>query len=254
MMKINKDKRIGSVIFVVEGKKTEPRIIRDIFLKVLGYSVYQYNKQEDIIMLKANNDEYNKVVIITNNKPQLSCVLNTANDFLDNAFKRLNECNLDAYNSAIYYIFDRDYESNSNKTITKLINTLSNSRDNDYNPNGLLLISYPCIEAFYLNANNDNHSFKNGKEIKKYVNEEKYKTIKETSIINAYKALINILKEKFSVDSLIDNLDDFKNVGKQILNNEDKYYQSNNKFITLSLLAVAFLDLGIIEDENNNIN
>lgn len=31
MMRIKKNKRIGNVIFVVEGKKSEPKLIRDVF-------------------------------------------------------------------------------------------------------------------------------------------------------------------------------------------------------------------------------
>ena len=48
MMRINKNKRIGNVIFVVEGKKSEPKLIRDVFQKIFGFDVYQTNKNEDL--------------------------------------------------------------------------------------------------------------------------------------------------------------------------------------------------------------
>ena len=76
MMRIKKNKRIGNVIFVVEGKKSEPKLIRDVFQKILGFDVYQTNKNEDLIRLGKSTDIYSKVVIITNNKPQIKCVLN----------------------------------------------------------------------------------------------------------------------------------------------------------------------------------
>ena len=37
-MKINKDKHIGRVLFIVEGSKTEFAILYRIFCKLLGYS------------------------------------------------------------------------------------------------------------------------------------------------------------------------------------------------------------------------
>ena len=49
MMRINRNKRIGNVIFVVEGKKSEPKLIRDVFQKIFGFDVYQANKNEDLI-------------------------------------------------------------------------------------------------------------------------------------------------------------------------------------------------------------
>ena len=56
MMIINNDKRIGNVIFIVEGEKTESKIIRDVFNKIFGFTVYQNNKNEDFINLKKDKD------------------------------------------------------------------------------------------------------------------------------------------------------------------------------------------------------
>lgn len=78
---INKDKRIGSVIFVVEGRKTEPRIIKNIFNKVLGYDIYQQTQDKQIIKIGNSKDPYSKVAIIVSDKPQISRVT-SFNDYL----------------------------------------------------------------------------------------------------------------------------------------------------------------------------
>lgn len=38
-IKLNRDKSIGKVLFIVEGSKTEPYIIHRIFVKELGYQL-----------------------------------------------------------------------------------------------------------------------------------------------------------------------------------------------------------------------
>ena len=52
MININKKKNIGSVIYIVEGREDEPRIIREFYKTFLGYNVYQLNREDDIEMLK----------------------------------------------------------------------------------------------------------------------------------------------------------------------------------------------------------
>ena len=52
MININKNKNIGSVIYIVEGRDEEPRIIREFYKTFLGYNVYQLNREDDIEMLK----------------------------------------------------------------------------------------------------------------------------------------------------------------------------------------------------------
>lgn len=56
----------------------------------------------------------------------------------------------DIDDAAIYYLFDRDPESNVNPDLIKsLIAMLTNSRDNEnYMRGGMLILSYPSIEAY----------------------------------------------------------------------------------------------------------
>lgn len=113
MIKINKEKNIGNVIYIVEGKKDEPRIIRNFYKDFLGYRVFQTNNNDDIKTLKKENNPYNKIIITTINKPQIKELLSdNIDNFYNEVFiKGLNNV-IDTYSAAIYYIFDRDNRSN----------------------------------------------------------------------------------------------------------------------------------------------
>lgn len=51
-MKLNKDKNIGRVLFIVEGSQTEFSILKRIFCNLLGY---------DYIEKRRNRPTYDKV-------------------------------------------------------------------------------------------------------------------------------------------------------------------------------------------------
>lgn len=51
-MKINKDKHIGRVLFIVEGSKTEFAILYRIFCKLLGYSYIEKRRNYPIVFGK----------------------------------------------------------------------------------------------------------------------------------------------------------------------------------------------------------
>lgn len=254
MITINKDKRIGSVIFVVEGRKMEPRIIRNIFNKVLGYDIYQQTQDKQIIKIGNSNDIYSKVAIVVSDKPQISGVT-SFNDYLQESYKRLVDNGLDVNDSAIYFIFDRDRENNSQEILEDAIQKLTNSRDNPgFEMNGLLILSYPCIEALYLNVNNDDGKFGNGKLIKSYTGENKYKkTLTEQNIINAANKMLNIINQ-LNIDFSIDDLDDFSVKNQKILDEEEKTYKEDEVYISLSLLCIALIDLGILELDEKQVS
>lgn len=248
-IKINSKKRIGEVIFVVEGRKTEPRIITDIFNKVLGFSILKVNSNNELIYLKKEDDKYSKITIVVSKYPQIKKIKDSK-DFLDDIFKVLVSNNLDPYNSAIYFIFDRDKDSNLYIDCLDLISKLVSSRDNeDYNINGMLLLSYPCVEAIYCNINSDDKCFCSNKEIKKYVNENRYKNIESKCLIDYVNQFIKILNEKFSFNILDINLDNLYEFNNSILSVEEDNFYKNKYYITLSLVIISLLDLGIIEIE-----
>ena len=170
-VKINTDKKIGKVIYVVEGDVDEVKIITKIYNELFGYSVVSYNKKNNYLtMLKSDKDKYSRVYIIPSEHSSISS-LEDSKEYLDNIYHKLAiDFELDVENSAIYYIFDRDRDSNRPGKILSLMDKLKNSRENDdCEMNGLLLLSYPCIEAIYCNCKNDNVRLSNGSNAKSYV-------------------------------------------------------------------------------------
>ena len=156
-------------------------------------------------------------------------------------------------NAAIYYLFDRDYQSNTDVLfINKMISTLGNARDNGgYDRQGLLLLSYPAIESFTL-SNFEHHVFEErketGKELKQYLHSRhiNHQNITEESLMCAVRELWEALQK---IGKLKLDLDDFREVNKKIFDFEEKEMESNKAYRILSLLCVSLLDLGLLEIE-----
>lgn len=62
-MKINKNKRIGQVLFIVEGSSTEFTYLYKIFCGILGYS-YVAKKRNTPDYYTKENDPYSRVAVI----------------------------------------------------------------------------------------------------------------------------------------------------------------------------------------------
>jgi len=180
--------------------------------------------------------------------------INDANGYLDQMFTRLiNEYNFPVDKATIFYIFDRDVKSNTKTDVIEgLIYQLSNSRENElYAKAGLLLLSYPSIESFITSnfkENSINLEFELGKEVKTYLHENQWsiQKINEGTLRLASKEMINSL----SVIGIEDyDLDDFGKFNRLLFEYQEKYYMDNKKYRMLSLLCMAFIDLGLIEVE-----
>ena len=226
-MRLNRNKSIGNVIYIVEGDKDEVDILINIYSKILNYSLCCYDKRNDIVKLINNKNKYSRVFIIPAHYSAISKL-----DFNDEYFNK------------VYSSLDRN--SNRPGQIIKNINKYKNSRDNSTEMNGLFLISYPSIEAYYFNCNNKNILLTNGSEAKSLLDNIN-KNIDEDLLLEGVNYLINSLKEMDINLNYLD-LDDFSFVNNQIFNNEEKHYITNNTYKTLSLIFISFLDLGIIDD------
>lgn len=245
---INPHKRIGSVIYVVEGEKTEPELIRHIYQNILGYNTLTV-KDGEIMSLNKSDDKYSFVYVITAKHPQISLLEEKSSlEYMSYIYRLLtHNYNLDVENNALYFIFDRDRQSNSKKFIKDKILKYENSRDNDNNMNGLFLLSYPCIEAFYCNARSDETRLANGKEAKRYTKPFLLQDLNKDSLLKATKEFLNIYKRIDDKNFDVALLDKFGNTNNKILNMEENYYFNHETYITLSLLILSLLDLGIIE-------
>lgn len=83
------------------------------------------------------------------------------------------------------YIWDRD--SNKYDIVKKLLDKFHNSRDNEFDMQGLLLLSYPSIESFIISCFEQNTMQIKIDKIKKYLtmNKYNYSKIDEYKLLNA---------------------------------------------------------------------
>lgn len=147
-MELVKNKRIGKILFIVEGGKHEFTLIKRIFCDILGYKRIEKRRTKAIYYV-SSTDSHSVVAIINTKTSNIESI--NDKEYFEKIFCELIEkYSFDVTNAAIYYIFDRDSESNKNiELISELINSLKNSRENDDNMmGGMLILSYPSIEAF----------------------------------------------------------------------------------------------------------
>ena len=128
-MKLNKDRHIGRVLFIVEGSRTEFSILRRIFCNLLGYS-YIEKRRNRPICFASTNDCFSKVGVINTRESNIRDISENET-YLDDVFDVLREqYQFPVDQSAIYYLFDRDPKSNTDSAlIEKYILSLANPYD-----------------------------------------------------------------------------------------------------------------------------
>ena len=111
--------------------------------------------------------------------------------------------------------------------------------------NGLLLLSYPCIETFTIsNFDKQTISLKE-KDLKKYVKDNDYKINK----INRYTLLnATVMMNKGLLKCGITeyDLDDFSKTSLIVFNEQELFLRSKKYYNLLSLISIMLLDLNII--------
>jgi hypothetical protein len=252
-IKLNKNLNVGFVIFIVEGEKTEFEIIKHIFKDLFAFSIIQYKRftHEPIEVFQSSKFENTKIAIINTENSSISSI-KKGKDYIDKVYSQIyNKYGLDYENAAVYYIFDRDNKSNDAKTTFELLDQLGSSRDNGVNANGLLLLSYPCVEAFLISSKEEIPTSKRiSVPIKQYIFEKKYQpnTLTSENIEHATSELIlqltNLTNQE--IDKII-NLDSYKRLNINIFNQQESFYQSFDRYPLLSMLTFALIDLNLIE-------
>lgn len=252
---INKDKKIGKVLFVVEGERTEPYILCRIFEKIFDYSYTRISREGKITydVVSSKRHDLSQVFVVNAEESNISHIAD-GNEYLDNLFRMLiNDQGIDFDNAAIFYIWDRDRNSNVNTDIIKeLLSTLRNPRDSvDYERHGLLLLSYPSIETYTASnfiPNTYTEKAATGKELKFSLNEKKIlqQNISEESIQMATKELFKALKS-FDIEFKKEMLDDMAKTNLEVFRKEESIYEQEDAYRLLSMLSIALLNLGLIE-------
>ena len=249
-MRINKDKHIGRVLFIVEGSKTEFSILRKIFCNMLDYE-YVEKRRNKPMYFTHKGDKFSKVAVVNTRESNIRDISENT-DFLNETFEVLTEkYNFPVDQAAIYYLFDRDPESNRDKAlIRRYIKALSNPYDvsDDGYEVGQLLLSYPSIEAYIIsNFRRETYMqrFTLGKDTKKYIGENKeiqQNKIDEKTLLNATDEFLKYLRsENIELD-----IDNFSDASQRIFENQEKEWREKG-YRLFSMLTLAFLQMGIIE-------
>lgn len=259
--KLNKNKRIGQVLFIVEGLKTEPNLIYRVFCQLLGYRMERLYRNGEYRVFNKNGDPFSKVTVINTEESNIRYI-DKDNDFLNRMFDKLIEdYGLDLDNTAVYYLFDRDPDSNTDKRfIEDMLYRLESARDTnpDWGQPGLLLLSYPCIEAFTgMNFVDDSISFcwdngvVTGSDLKYALQQADLlpNHITEETLLHCMQELISgldMIGIDVSEEPFLSSIDHFGENNLTIYNWEENQYAARGQYGLLSLMILALLDLGLI--------
>lgn len=150
-LKINKNKSIGEVVIVVEGESEEFKLLKHIFTKIFDYNYLSIRRNKiirDKFISKSNNGS--SIIVANASNSNIKSILED-NDYKDKLYNLLKyKYNRSLKNVPIYILWDRYADSNKEDVVLKSLVTFKSSLDNDYDMNGLLLLSYPCVETYEL--------------------------------------------------------------------------------------------------------
>ena len=268
--RINTNKNIGNVIFIVEGGRpttggTELRLLKKIFSDVLGYEVQELRRGCEEFIAHGIKSEYH-VFALNISKNQLTQL---TEDAIDDVFYRLkDEFDIKPEDCPIFFLYDRDVLSyHKNELRGKYVKKYTDPYGNKEGVQGQLLLSYPAVESFLLSCIQEN-TYKQtaclGKDAKPILNsalclEETDTEDLHQKIVNmvfaedvseAGKRLINSINE---MDNGLEEIGvgtyDLDNLGPTLLNVYDiqqQKYISDNTFWCISLIGMALLELGVI--------
>ena len=257
-LRINKHKTIGTIVIVVEGEEDEFRLLKHIFTKILDYNYISMKRKKIMQHEFQSKTNKNCNVIVANTKSSSIKTITDENEYKDKLYNLLKtEFNKNLKNTRIYIIWDRDKDTKKDKTIQsyykKAINTFTNSMDNNYEMNGILLLSYPCHESYNL-SNFDKrlyqYNYNTSDECKKAFNSSKHyiKDINEQTLLVAVQNMHNSML-KYNIRNY--DLDNFKRTNEIIYRKQEENFKNNKYFNALSLISIMLIDLGIIEDYDN---
>ena len=249
-LKINLKRSIGTVLIIVEGAADEFELLKQIFGKILHYNYIEKSRNQqnfknyDEFVMKGN--ENSRVIVINSKNSNLSSIKKDK-DYLNEIYMRLyKEYGIDIKNINVYFIWDRDDKSNPKSVVKELIEKLGNSIENkNGDMNGLLLLSYPCLESYIINNYDNKTIFIKDNDLKKYIKYHDYKI----SRINRYMLLSAVvMMHKVFLELGVDkyNLDDFSKTSLKLFEEQEKVMQNRKYYYLLSLISLILLDLNII--------
>jgi hypothetical protein len=248
---LNKEKSIGKVLFIVEGGRTEPYILRKIFTTIFDYQMETIIRDKKYSKYNSKENPTSQVFVINAEESNIKFIQKD-NEFLNKIFVELIEnYDFDVDNAAIYYLFDRDNKSNTNVGFMRnLVSVLTNARDNDsFDRQGMLLLSYPSIESFTVsNFGKDTFSkyVDTGHNLKLIAHQNDYnnQNITDDTLAFATKELLRALME---IEHKQFDIDKFSDTSKEVFEYEEMCFCEKGLYRVLSLFAVSLIDLGLVE-------
>lgn len=252
--KLNINKNIGKVLYIVEGEKREINLLSMIFRNILKYKeiiTRSRNGKESFSYINTQN-ENSKIAIINSESSNISSINNI--EFIDSQVQNIKLYDLDFNyeDAAIFYIFDCDGIQDEKKfmaMLKKFTNSREPNEENKFDSiGGMLLLSYPAIESFVIsNFEEDMYKFNerfdfDSQRLKQYINDNKYDDSK-LSIKTLNNAFIEMIKSLNNININKINLDNVADFNSKVFDFEIL----NKKQYMLSLLLISFVDLGIIE-------
>ena len=201
-MKINKDKRIGRVLFIVEGSRYEFSLLKKIFVDIFHYDYIEKRRNRPDRFINGT-DKYSRVAVINTRESNIKDISENE-EYLDQLYEFLLEkYDYPVDQSAVYFLFDRDPESNTDRDkIRYYILNMKDPYENDsFLRAGQLLLSYPSLESYTITAldpdSKDLH-FDLGKDAKQYIadhSEIQLNKLDEDAIEYAAKKFITFISE-----------------------------------------------------------
>lgn len=261
---INENKSIGTVIFIVEGQHFEFSLIDRIFTRIFHYEYHEKRRGKSKYLNKGKNP-LSKVFVMNAESSNLDSISNEA--YLDNLYEELSiEFGVNIDDAAIFFIFDRDPVSNVKRDeygaedkYAKLHKYYANPWENEDNRiGGQLLLSYPSLESYEIsNFKDDSHKLRYGlgSELKTFIGLEENKDIQLNkmsfeTLAHATKEFIDFINETgIGLD-----IDDLGALSLDIYNYEEGFYSKYGVYRVLSLLTVAFIQLGIVVLEDDELH
>ncbi len=246
-IRIERNKRIGRVIFFVEGDVDEPDLLKAVFCDVLGYRAIIHDKRDNSVHEYGKDDDrYSKIFVVTMPRPSIKHLPGTKR-FLDEMYARLSAFGLQHDEASIFYLFDRDYQSNTPQDVIDKIDLLRNPLDNGPEMAGALLLSYPCLQAYYCQAHQDDARFQESDQAKKHVNRQGIKSVNEGQMLCAASDMLNKVERIRGKELNLRELNDYSQINRPVYEYEERCrMDGNHEFLTLSLLSMALIDLGIL--------
>ncbi len=253
-IRLNKDKNIGKVVYVVEGEKRELNLLSHIFARIFDYNVVIAPKKEvPYIKYESKKNKLSRVFLVSAYDSNIGFAANQeGQDYLNKVYEGLYEkYRLELSDAATYFIFDRDQQSNKSEEYRQIIQILRNSRDNGMDANGLLLESYPSIESYVKSCIDDtvDEWEKSGKNLKPKVSGGQYQQdkIHDKQVIKACQNMLSSIIKITDRELEERDLDDFAEINMMLFDREEDYFTQKELYRLLSLLSISFIDLGLIE-------